>query len=165
VAALFRKALESPATWVKKRGGPLRYPTRQAGDAVLNGQDKEGHPSELRSRVPGVVCRGTPERTRQAGRRERAPPPVRETGRDSLQALDQGGEAPKGAEEDFEEDPDTIRSSRGNGFMLGLLGERFICPKNDLRIANRRKSKDLYVIFTRGIFITVGRPTALNSAH
>ena len=66
---------------------------------------KEGQPSELRSRVPGVVCRRTPERTGQAGRRERVPPPVRETGRDALQTLDQGGEAPKGAKEAFEENP------------------------------------------------------------
>jgi len=66
---------------------------------------KEGQPSELRSRVPGVLCRGTPERTGQTSRREPVPPPVRETGRDALQTLDQGCEAPKGAAETFKENP------------------------------------------------------------
>ena len=96
---------------------------------------KEGQPSELRSRVPGVVCRGTPERTGQAGRRERFPPPVRETGRDVLQALDQGGEAPEGAEEDFGENPGYDQEQQ-EGERLHTRppwGERFIHPKKQFK--------------------------------
>jgi hypothetical protein len=91
-----------------------------------------------------------PEGTGQAGRREPVPPQVRETGRDALQALDQGGEAPKGAEEDLEEDPGYDQEQQeGERFHAWPpWGERFICPENNLRIAGRRAQKQgLYVIF------------------
>jgi hypothetical protein len=64
--------------------------------------------------------------------------------RDALQALDQGGEAPEGAEEDFEEDPGYDQEQQ-EGERLHTrppCGERFICRENDLRITIfGRKSK------------------------
>jgi hypothetical protein len=64
--------------------------------------------------------------------------------------LDQGGEAPEGAEEDFEEGPGYDQEQQEGKRLHGRppWGERFICPENNLRIAKQRAQKQgLYVIF------------------